>query len=414
MSLAYNIGIAIYAQAVRCVARFNPKADKLVKGHKLIQSRLEKALASRADRKVVWFHAASLGEFEQGRPLMERLKAERPDTMTVLTFFSPSGYEIRSGYDKADVVTYLPFDTPGRVRRFLDTVRPDVAVFIKYEFWANYLYELRKRGVKAYLISAIFRPRQSFFKWWGAGFRRMLRNFTHLYVQDRNSADMLSGIGIKNVTVAGDTRFDRVAKVRQSPCRIPGLDDFASGAETVFVAGSSWPADEDVYIPWLHSHPEVKFIIAPHEFNASRLALLLGRLPGDVMLLSQWAKRGYPETVRGIVVDNFGHLSTLYRFGHVAYIGGGFGAGIHNINEAAVYGMPVVFGPKHSKFKEASDLIECKGGFSITDTAQFNRVMDYLLNDRTNLKTCGKAAGNYIERNLGASDRIFNDILKSL
>ncbi len=412
MSLAYNIGIGFYAGIVKCAARFNPKADKLVRGHRLIMERLEKAMANRGNRKVVWFHAASLGEFEQGRPLMERIKSERPDIMIVLTFFSPSGYEVRCDYDKADIVTYLPFDTPHRVRHFLNLAKPDMAVFIKYEFWANYLYELRKRGVPTYLISAIFRPRQSFFKWWGAGFRRMLKNFTHLYVQDYNSEQMLRSIGINNVTVAGDTRFDRVVKVRQSPCRIPGLDDFAAGAETVFVAGSSWPADEEVYIPWLHQHPDVKYIIAPHEFNPSRLALLLGQLPGDVMLLSQWARKGYPEATRGIIVDNFGHLSTLYRFGHVAYIGGGFGAGIHNINEAAVYGIPVIFGPQHAKFKEASDLISCKGGFSISDKSEFNRIMEHLLSNRFNLAESGKAAGDYIQRNLGASDKIFNDIFK--
>lgn len=372
---------------------------------------------------AVWFHASSLGEFEQGRPMIERLRREHPEVPILLSFFSPSGYEVRKNYPFVDAVVYLPFDTPRRVRKFLDLVRPSMAIFIKYEFWGNYLEELHKRGIPTYLISSIFRPGQRFFRKGGGLFRRMLGCFTHLYVQDERSRRLLRVIDVKNVTVAGDTRFDRVTDVMRSSIEIPGFPGFAPRTRLKFIAGSSWEADEEIYVPWLNAHSEIGFIIAPHEFNETRLEALRNRFASKtVLLLSEWihilkeSERGntpppaWLSGIRGIIVDSFGKLSSLYRFADIAYIGGGFGAGIHNLNEAAVYGIPVVFGPNHEKFKEASDLITCGGGFSVANSSEFGATIDTLVNSPEEIRRAGDAAGKYIRDNLGATDRIYSEI----
>ncbi|MDE6126063.1 MAG: 3-deoxy-D-manno-octulosonic acid transferase, partial [Muribaculaceae bacterium] len=320
-----------------------------------------------------------------------------------------------------DAVVYLPFDTPHRVKHFLDLARPSMAIFIKYEFWGNYLGELRRRGIPTYIISAIFRPGQRFFRPGGGMFRKMLGCFDHLYLQDERSRRLLKVIGVENVTVAGDTRFDRVTDVMRSTIEIAGFPGFGSEAKLRFIAGSSWEADEEIYVPWLNAHEEAAFIIAPHEFNETRLEALRNRFPaGSVVLLSEWLRlhKTYTEdnfppfmkNIRGIIVDSFGKLSTLYRFADVAYIGGGFGSGIHNLNEAAVYNMPVIFGPEHSKFKEASDLIACGGGFSINSASEFNNTMSALTGDPLTLRHAGDAAGKYIKDNIGATDKIYSDL----
>ena len=372
---------------------------------------------------AVWFHASSLGEFEQGRPMIERLRREHPEVPILLSFFSPSGFEVRKNYPYVDAVVYLPFDTPRRVRKFLDLVRPSMAIFIKYEFWGNYLEELHKRGIPTYLISSIFRPGQRFFRKGGGLFRRMLGCFTHLYVQDERSRRLLRVIDVKNVIVAGDTRFDRVTDVMRSSVEIPGFPGFAPRTRLKFIAGSSWEADEEIYVPWLNAHSEIGFIIAPHEFNETRLEALRNRFASKtVLLLSEWihilkeSERGntpppaWLSGIRGIIVDSFGKLSSLYRFADIAYIGGGFGAGIHNLNEAAVYGIPVVFGPNHEKFKEASDLITCGGGFSVANSSEFGATIDTLVNSPEEIRRAGDAAGKYIRDNLGATDRIYSEI----
>lgn len=397
----------------------------MLRGQHRTNAMLRRKLADKPG--AVWFHASSLGEFEQGRPMIEKLKREHPEIPVLLSFFSPSGYEVRKNYHFADAVVYLPFDTPKRVRKFLDIARPSMAIFIKYEFWGNYLEELHKRGIPTYLISSIFRPGQRFFRSGGGMFRKMLRCFDRLYVQDERSRRLLRVIGVENVTVAGDTRFDRVTDVMRTTVDIPGFPGFAPGAKLKFIAGSSWAADEDVYVPWLNAHPEVAFIIAPHEFNETRLEALRNRFSEKkVLLLSEWIgivkksrKEGTPlpswmSEVRGVIVDSFGKLSTLYRFADIAYIGGGFGAGIHNLNEAAVYGMSVIFGPNHSKFKEASDLIACGGGFSVADSGEFTAVIESLLTSPAKLRQAGEAAGQYIRDNLGATDRIYSEIFADL
>ena len=421
MNPIYNLGIRLYTLGARIIACRNPKARKMLDGQAETIGRLCECLADDVHASSdgwIWIHAASLGEFEQGRPLIERLRRDRPDCHILLTFFSPSGYEVRKGYDKVDLVCYLPFDTPLRVSRFLDLVNPRMVVFVKYEFWGNYLEQLHARGIPVYLISSIFRERQPFFKWWGGVFRKMLTCFTHIYAQDERSRELLSGIGVDNVSVVGDTRLDRVTDIMKNATPIDALETVVGdGDEPVLIVGSSWEADEDVYMPWLRSHSGVRSVIAPHEFDAGRLERLLGRLGDGAMLLSRYealcadaATGGSIGDVRHLVVDSFGKLSSLYRYGTVAYVGGGFGVGIHNINEAAVYGIPVVFGPNHSKFKEAADLISCKGAVSVNNTSELEKTLDAWLGDPVALKEAGDAAGEYISRNTGATDRIYTDL----
>lgn len=410
MNPIYNTSIALLRGVVNLTKGFNVKAAKMLDGQKATFATLEKALEGN-DSPVMWIHAASLGEFEQGRPLIEMLKSEHPEWKVVLSFFSPSGYEVRKNFPLADVVVYLPFDTPSNARRFIDIVNPTIAVFVKYEFWGNYLSVLKSKEIPTYIISAIFRPSQAFFKPWGGSFRKMLQCFTHLYVQDEASRKLLDGIGVSNVTVAGDTRFDRVADVRSTKCSIEWIPRMMDQASMRFIAGSSWPADEVVYADWLNARKDVKFIIAPHEFNQARLSHLKSLFPGrNVMLLSEWQRAGSPAETEGLIVDSFGHLSSLYRYGDVAYIGGGFGTGIHNINEAAVYGIPVVFGPRHHKFREAAGLIECGGGVSVRCVKDFDDVMDHFLSEPATMKKAGQAAGRYISDNLGATRRIYDSI----
>lgn len=408
MNFLYNIGIHLYKTGVRLAAFSNRKARKMVEGHNETFDRLR---AMFPDGGAIWIHASSLGEFEQGRPLIERLRRERPDKKILLTFFSPSGYEVRKDYPQVDAVVYLPFDTPRNARRFINAVRPSVAIFIKYEFWGNYLQQLRKASVPTYIISAIFRPGQIFFRCYGGMFRNMLRCFSRIYLQDENSRRLLAEIGIENTVVAGDTRFDRVTDVMAQTFDIAGGDALRS----FIIFGSSWQADEANYIPWLNARKEVKFIIAPHEFDRARVTALCNAIEGNVIPLSQWEKHledngTAPQGVRGIVVDCFGKLASLYRYASVAYIGGGYGAGIHNINEAAVYGMPVIFGPNYHKFKEAHDLIGLKGAFCVNDADATSAILDRLLADSTFRTEAGKAAARYIADNIGATDRIYADL----
>lgn len=423
MNQLYNTGIRLYAFAARIASLRSTKVRKMIRGQHRTHDILAKRLADKPG--CIWFHASSLGEFEQGRPMIERLRREHPEKPILLSFFSPSGFEVRKNYPFVDAVVYLPFDTPHRVKRFLDAARPSMAIFIKYEFWGNYLQELKRRGIPTYIISSIFRPGQRFFRNIGGMFRKMLRCFNRLYVQDERSRRLLKIIGIENVTVAGDTRFDRVTDVMRSAVDIPGFPGFGEEAPLRFIAGSSWEADEDIYVPWLNAHPEVKFIIAPHEFNETRLEHLRNRFTKPAILLSEWIseiKRAklpggavppHLKNVSGIIIDSFGKLSSLYRYADIAYIGGGFGAGIHNLNEAAVYGMPVIFGPNHSKFKEAADLTACGGGFSVTSREEFNSVINRLASTPAALRHAGEEAGRYIRDHLGATDLIYTDLFNN-
>lgn len=411
----YSIAIHLYALVVTLIAPFHRKARLM----RLGQWKTNAILREKIDRsaKYIWFHASSLGEFEQGRPMIEKIKAKYPEYKILLTFFSPSGYEVRKNYPGADVVCYLPFDTPYRVHKFLNLANPTIAIFIKYEFWGNYLRELHKRSIPTYIISSIFRPDQLFFKWYGMSYRKILFYFNHLFVQDERSLQLLAKVGITNATIAGDTRFDRVLDVHNQAKELPLIEQFIANSTNdkqpiVMVAGSSWPQDEAIFIPYFHEHPEMKLIIAPHEIHEEHLSAIESMLKRPSIRLSQTNE----SNLKGkdcLIIDSFGLLSSIYRYGQIAYIGGGFGAGIHNTLEAAVYGIPVLFGPKFQKFKEAKDLIAIGGGFSLANEQSFRDKMDELLSDPIALKTAGKTAGDFVKDHAGVTDLIMSFIFQN-
>ena len=407
MRAIYNLGIKAYRLGVRLAALRNHKARLMIDGQKRTFDLLRATLNS--ENKNIWIHASSLGEFEQGRPLIERIKSENPDAHIVLSFFSPSGYEVRKNYDKVDVVCYLPFDVPSEVRKFIDLVNPSMAIFVKYEFWGNYLSELKRRAIPTYIISSIFREGQIFFRPWGGMFRDMLRCFTRIFVQNEESRQLLKTINIDNVEVAGDTRFDRVADVRGAAKEFPVIESFVANSSFTLVMGSSWQPDEDIVMPYFNEHPNMKLIVAPHEFDAARLSAIVGKTSRKAGLYSATSAENAAD-LDCLVIDCFGILSSLYRYGQMAYIGGGFGAGIHNINEAAVYGIPVVFGPKFGKFAEAHDLIAFGGGHCINNAQEFADLMDKMLNNPAALENSGIIAGNYISTHIGATSRIYREL----
>lgn len=385
---------------------------------RLGQWKTNSVLREKIDRnaKYIWFHASSLGEFEQGRPMIEKIRAEHPEYKVLLTFFSPSGYEVRKNYAGADVICYLPFDTTYRVSKFLNLANPAVAIFIKYEFWGNYLHELKRRGIPVYIISAIFRPDQLFFQWYGYSYRKMLSCFTHLFVQDERSAQLLKDFGVENVTVTGDTRFDRVLDVRKQARDISVVERFVFNKEGkksfTLVAGSSWPQDEVILLRYFNSHPEMKLIIAPHEIHREHLLYIESLIKRPSVRLSDVISESATmlHDKDCLIVDSFGLLSSIYRYGEIAYVGGGFGTGIHNTLEAAVYGVPVLFGPKYHKFKEARDLIAVGGGFSVTDEKAFCARMDELLTYPELLASAGHAAGTFVCGHAGATDLVLKQL----
>ena len=405
--IIYSLGIYILAGCIKIASLFNKKARLLVRGHKQIFSILEE----QTDRKssYLWFHASSLGEFEQGRPLIERIHNRHPECRILLTFFSPSGYEVRKDYKGADIVCYIPFDTPHNVRRFLNTIKIEKAFFIKYEFWPNFLRGLNRKEIEIFSVSSIFRDNQLFFKWYGKGYAKALTYFKHLFVQDRHSKDLLRSIGISNVSIVGDTRADRVIEVAAASKNYPIIEKFVNGDPT-FIAGSSWPADEELFIPYFMTKPDWKLIIAPHEIHEEHLTEIEARLKGrDYIRLSQASLdniKGYDT----LIIDCFGMLSSIYRYGHIAYIGGGFGVGIHNVLEAAVFDIPVLFGPNNQRFREAQELKQLKGGFEITDAYSLRILIDKFISNPTALKKAGRAAGDYVRSSSGTSDRILGEI----
>ena len=407
----YSLIIHLYAFFIELISPFHKKARLMRLGQWKTNGILREKIDQNA--KYIWFHASSLGEFEQGRPLIEKIKAEHPEYKILLTFFSPSGYEVRKNYGGADVVCYLPFDTPYRVKKFLDLSKPVMAIFIKYEFWDNYLSELKRRNIPVYIVSAIFRKEQLFFKWYGGMYRKVLSYFTHIFVQDDASRELLSKYGVMNVSVFGDTRFDRVQDVYKNTKQVPMVDLFVnnnrSDNQLTMVAGSSWQQDEEVYLNYFNEHPELKLIIAPHEIHKDHLMHIESMLKRPSIRLSEATEKD----IKGkscLIVDSFGLLSSIYRYGDLAYIGGGFGAGIHNVLEAAVYGIPVIFGPKYQKFKEARDLLQVGGAFSITDEKTFESKMEELSTYRDLLEAAGAAAGDFVKSNIGATNRIIASI----
>ena len=415
----YSAGIALYRFGVRIAGLHNEKAKKLDEGQRHIKDHLAEHI--KPGDRVVWVHAASLGEFEQGRPLIEKIKHEHPEYKILLTFFSPSGYEVRKNYAGADCVCYLPFDTPHRVKRFIDLAHPEIAIFVKYEIWRNYLHELNKRHIPTYLISAAFRPDQFFFRHPGSWYGQWLKWYTHIFVQDEGSRQLLRGLKIEDVDVCGDTRFDRVSDIRAMQKVIPELEAFVNNTaerkNRVMMAGSSWEADEDIYIPWFNEHSDVKLVIAPHEFDSHRLEKLRQRFRNGVVLLSE-IKNGKTSTkgvreAQVLIIDCFGLLSSAYAYCDVAYVGGGFGAGLHNINEAAVYDIPVIYGPNNKKFIEAREMAECGGGVPIASASDFETAANLLLGeDDKERRLKGDAAGKYIRSKLGATQKIYDFIFR--
>lgn len=404
--MLYNLAIVLYDLAVHLVAPFSRKPRKMMKGHWVVYELLRQQVEK--DARYIWFHAASLGEFEQGRPLIEKIRAEYPDYRILLTFFSPSGYEVRKNYSGADIVCYLPFDKPRNVKKFLDIANPCMVFFIKYEFWKNYLDELYKRRIPVYSLSSIFRRDQVFFKWYGGIYRHVLRDFDHLFVQNEASKRFLSKIGITRVTVVGDTRFDRVLQIREEAKELQLVEKFKKDSLT-FVAGSSWGPDEDLFIQYFNSHPEMKLIIAPHVIDENHLVEIISKLKRPYVRYTR-ANEKNVQKADCLLIDCFGLLSSIYRYGEIAYIGGGFGVGIHNTLEAAVYGIPVIFGPKYHKFMEATQLLEAKAAYSIKDYAEFEALLDKMLADDAFLKQTGANAGNYVISNAGATDKVMRMI----
>ena len=414
----YNLIIYIYQLGVMIASLFNEKVRKMWQGECEAIRILKEMVDPNA--QYVWFHAASLGEFEQGRPLMEQLRKEHPEYKILLTFFSPSGYEVRKNYEGADIICYLPLDTITNARRFLRAVRPVMAFFIKYEFWYNYLHILRHRGVPVYSVSSIFRPGQIFFRWYGRQYSHVLKCFTRFYVQNEVSKELLAQIGIKDVQIVGDTRFDRVLQIKAAAKQLPIVESFCqqptpdSPQPKVFIAGSSWQPDEEIFIPWLNEHPDWKVVIAPHVIKEDHLQqiekLLEGRKVARYTALEKLDNLDGLENIEVLIIDCFGLLSSIYRYADVTYVGGGFGVGIHNTLEAAVWDVPVFFGPNNQRFQEAQGLKQCGAGLEIANADDFRRLMQGFVDNPTLAKELGEKAGAFVEQMTGATKKILADV----
>ncbi|MFO7829326.1 MAG: glycosyltransferase N-terminal domain-containing protein [Bacteroidales bacterium] len=405
----YYIGIQIYYFLILSASLFNPKARLWIKGRK----KLFKRIASQINpgEKTVWFHCASLGEFEQGRPLIEAFKKNYPEYKILLTFYSPSGYEIRKNYEHADYIFYLPLDTPGNASEFLDIVSPELIFFIKYEFWYFFLVEINKRKIPLYLVSGIFRKEQRFFKPYGKRSKRMLGCFNHFFVQNQQSKKLLHSINLSNVTVTGDTRFDRVYTIAKESKNLALIDKFKNNEE-ILIAGSSWKPDEEIIIKYFNqtSH-QFKLIVAPHEVhseNIDRIVNLFGANK-NVVKYSE-ANIDHIENADVLIIDCIGLLSSLYKYGEIAFIGGGFGKGIHNILEAATFGLPIIVGPNYQKFQEAVDLIQLGGATCVHNYQDIENILNQLFNDQAILGKKGQIAAEFVEQKRGATDKILNTI----
>jgi len=399
MLLFYNLGIRLYYVLALIVSFFNKKAKLWVQG------RNSQHVAE--FQNSLWFHFASLGEFEQGRPVLEELRQQYPQQPVVVTFFSPSGYEVRKNTPLADAVYYLPLDTAANARQFITQINPAVAVFTKYEYWFYFFAELHSRQVPLYIISGIFRQEQVFFKWYGGLHRKMLRFVSYFFVQDEASVQLLRGIGIDKTTVSGDTRFDRVWANAQQPKSLPVISEFKNG-QKLFIAGSTWPADEVLLVELVKQYPDWKFVFAPHEIGEDKITGLVKSLPTTgTVRHSQLTTLSSPLSAQHVlIIDNIGMLSALYQYAEIAYIGGGFGAGIHNTLEAAAFGLPVIFGPEYARFKEARDLIAEGGGFSISNKRELKDIAAKLINNPQALASAGQKAKTYVHQNIGATNKI--------
>ncbi len=407
MVIFYNLAIYVYGIIIRIFSSFNDKAALFVTGRKGWHDQLKTKISQ--DERYIWFHCASLGEFEQGRPVIEEVKLHFPEYKILLTFFSPSGYEIRKNYTGADLVSYLPLDTPGNARKFLDITRPEKAIFVKYEYWYNFLREIKKRDIPVFVFSANFRRKQHFFSAypWSGWYRKMLGNFDRIFVQSSESAELLKSFGITRVTVSGDTRFDRVAKIAESAKELPVVEKFKNNCQLI-ITGSTWKPDEELIIRFINQNEGIKYIIAPHEVSESNINRIVQLLKKPSVRFSQLTEQN-ALTSDVIVIDSIGLLSSLYKYGEIAFIGGGFGVGIHNILEAATFGLPVVFGPNHEKFIEARELKSLGGAFCIENFNDLETIFRTLLNDREKRMKASLVAVDYVKNNLGATALIIKE-----
>ena len=408
----YNFSIFLYTLGIRIASGWNPKARLWINGRKNIFPLLEKNF-SHVGKKTIWMHCASLGEFEQGRPLLEAIREAYPNCIILLTFFSPSGYEIRKNYAGADFVFYLPGDSKKNAQRFLKITQPDLAIFIKYEFWYHYLIQLKENNIPTLLVSAIFRNSQPFFKPYGGFWRKMLSCYRFIFVQDQNSLNLLKDIGFeKNAVISGDTRFDRVIAIAENEINLPIIKAFC-GNQEVLVAGSTWIEDEEVIDHYANNHPEKRFIIAPHEIHESHI-LEVEKLFRHAVRYSTLSAVNNEEKLTGIfagknilIMDNMGMLSKLYYYATITYVGGGFGgAGIHNILEAAVYGKPVLFGPVNQKSREAQELLELGAAITIESALELENSLNTLFTDKDKCQALGKLASGYVYKESGATTKI--------
>ena len=418
--MIYNIVIYFVLWGIAIASLFNEKVRKMWRGEREAFKILKQKVDPNA--KYIWFHAASLGEFEQGRPLMERIRKDYPQYKILLTFYSPSGYEVRKNYEGADIICYMPVDTRLNAIRFLRLVRPVMAFFIKYEFWSNFLHILKHRNIPTYSVSSIFREDQVFFKWYGRNYAGVLKCFTRFFVQNEESKRLLEGIGITAVDVVGDTRFDRVLQIKEAAKQLPICEAFRTGVASsqsadvphhdfkVFVAGSSWPSDENVFIPFFNKHKDWRLLIAPHVIAEEHLKLILSLIKDKKVVRYTQTTPEEAAEADVLIIDCFGLLSSMYNYGDVAYIGGGFGVGIHNTLEAAVWNMPVIFGPNNKKFQEAQGLLKSGGGFEINTYEDFSGLMGSLMNDETFLKQAGDKAGAFVAHLAGATDKVLASV----
>ena len=404
----YNIVIYIYLIGVAIASCFNKKVKKMWAGERQAIKVLREKVDPNA--RYIWFHAASLGEFEQGRPLMEYLRKTHPEYKILLTFFSPSGYEVRKNYEGADIICYLPLDTIRNARRFLRAIKPVMAFFIKYEFWYNYLHILQHRGVPTYSVSSIFRPDQIFFQWYGKGYGRVLKCFTHFFVQNIESKNLLAKHDIHDVEVVGDTRFDRVLQIKEASKQLPIVEKFTENTSKVFIAGSSWLPDEEVFLKYFNLHKDWKLIVAPHVIGEDHLAQIFELLKGRRVVRYTEATEENVKDAEVLIIDCFGLLSSIYHYGTISYVGGGFGVGIHNVLEAAVWDIPVIFGPNNKRFQEAQGLIMAGGGFEINDYQSFRDLMLRFETDEMFLQTSKKHAGEFVKGRAGATEKIMGSL----
>lgn len=401
--LLYNICILLYAQIVKIVALWDKKAKQWVEGRKGIFERMARSI-DKSD-KILWLHVASLGEFEQGRPIIEQVRKEHPKYKILLTFFSPSGYEIRKNYEGADYIFYLPIDTPRNVKHFLDIAHPEIAIFVKYEFWLNYLYELKARNIRTFVISAIFRQDSVFFKWYGSRWRQALDSYEQICVQNEESKELLNKIGFDNIIIAGDTRFDRVAAIAKAAKKIDIIEQFKADSR-LFVAGSTWGPDEDILQELINDNPQIKFIIAPHEMNEVRINKIIEATKGGAIRYTQCNAQTSFDNTQVLILDTVGILSSVYGYASWSYIGGGFGVGIHNTLEAATFALPIAFGPNYHKFKEARDMVALGVATKVENAEDLQKWFTPLRDNDEALMKVSVAAKDYTTKNQGATSLI--------